>query len=31
MRRSAIKEGIVIDQVLYALTDMDFAGTSLVT
>jgi [ribosomal protein S5]-alanine N-acetyltransferase len=28
MRRSAIKEGVVIDQVLYALTDEDFAHTS---
>jgi RimJ/RimL family protein N-acetyltransferase len=28
MRRSAIKEGVVIDQVLYALTDQDFAWTS---
>ena len=28
MRRSAIKEGIVIDQELYALTDEDFARTS---
>jgi ribosomal-protein-alanine N-acetyltransferase len=27
MRRSAIKEGVVIDQVLYALTDEDFART----
>ena len=29
MRRSAIKEGVVIDQVLYALTDEDFARRSL--
>jgi [ribosomal protein S5]-alanine N-acetyltransferase len=28
MRRSAIKEGVVIDQELYALTDEDFARTS---
>ena len=28
MRRSAIKEGVVIDQALYALTDEDFARTS---
>ena len=28
MRRSAIKEGVVIDQVLYALTDEDFAHMS---
>ena len=28
MRRSAIKEGVVIDQVLYALTDEDVALTS---
>ncbi len=28
MRRSAIKEGVVLDQVLYALTDQDFAWTS---
>jgi [ribosomal protein S5]-alanine N-acetyltransferase len=27
MRRSAIKEGVVIDQVLYALTDTDLART----
>jgi len=25
MRRSAIKEGVVIDQVLYALTDRDLS------
>jgi [ribosomal protein S5]-alanine N-acetyltransferase len=31
MRRSAIKEGVVIDQELYALTDEDFARTSPVT
>jgi RimJ/RimL family protein N-acetyltransferase len=31
MRRSAIKEGFVIDQELYALTDEDFARTSPVT
>jgi [ribosomal protein S5]-alanine N-acetyltransferase len=31
MRRSAIKEGVVIDQELYALTDEDFACTSPVT
>jgi len=29
MHRSAIKEGAVIDQVLYALTDEDFARRSL--
>jgi [ribosomal protein S5]-alanine N-acetyltransferase len=29
MRRSAIKEGVVIDQVLYALTDEDFAHIDL--
>jgi len=29
MRRSAIKEGAVINQVLYALTDEDFARRSL--
>jgi [ribosomal protein S5]-alanine N-acetyltransferase len=28
MRRSAIKEGVVIDQVLYALTEEDFAHMS---
>ena len=28
MRRSAVKEGVVIDQVLYALTDEDFVPTS---
>jgi RimJ/RimL family protein N-acetyltransferase len=28
MRRSAVKEGVVIDHVLYALTDQDFARTS---
>ena len=28
MRRSAIKEGVVIDQVLYDLTDQDLARTS---
>ncbi len=28
MRQSAIKEGTVIDQVLYALTDEDFARQS---
>jgi ribosomal-protein-alanine N-acetyltransferase len=28
MRRSTIKEGVVIDQELYALTDEDFARTS---
>jgi ribosomal-protein-alanine N-acetyltransferase len=28
MRRSAIKEGVVIDQVLYALTDQDLLRTS---
>ncbi len=28
MRRSAIKEGVVIDQVLYAMTDQDLARTS---
>ena len=31
MRRSAIKEGVVIDQELYTLTDEDFARTSPVT
>lgn len=31
MRRSAMKEGVVIDQELYALTDEDFARTSPVT
>jgi RimJ/RimL family protein N-acetyltransferase len=25
MRRSAIKEGVVLDQVLYAITDKDLA------
>jgi [ribosomal protein S5]-alanine N-acetyltransferase len=30
MRRSAIKEGVVLDQVLYALTDRDLAYTSSV-
>jgi RimJ/RimL family protein N-acetyltransferase len=25
MRRSAIKEGVVLDQVLYAMTDQDLA------
>jgi [ribosomal protein S5]-alanine N-acetyltransferase len=28
MRRSAIKEGVVLDQVLYAVTDLDLALTS---
>ena len=28
MRRSAIKKGVVIDQVLYALTDQDLLRTS---
>src|ERR671910_2130346 len=28
MRRSAVKEGVVIDQVLYALTDEDFVRTA---
>jgi RimJ/RimL family protein N-acetyltransferase len=28
MRRSAVKEGVVIDHVLYALTDQDLARTS---
>jgi len=28
MRRSAIKEGVVIDQVLYALTDQNFVRLS---
>jgi [ribosomal protein S5]-alanine N-acetyltransferase len=28
MRRSAVKEDVVIDQVLYAMTDEDFAHTS---
>jgi ribosomal-protein-alanine N-acetyltransferase len=28
MRRSAIKEGVVVDQVLYALTDRDFVCLS---
>jgi RimJ/RimL family protein N-acetyltransferase len=28
MRRSAIKEGAVLDQVLFALTDEDFAHQS---
>ena len=28
MRRSAIKEGVVLDQVLYAVTDQDLACTS---
>jgi len=27
MRRSAIKEGIVLNQVLYALTDRDLSRT----
>jgi [ribosomal protein S5]-alanine N-acetyltransferase len=27
MRRSAIKEGVVLDQVLYAVTDQDLART----
>jgi RimJ/RimL family protein N-acetyltransferase len=31
MRRSAIKEGVVIDQVLYALTDEDYARRSPVS
>jgi ribosomal-protein-alanine N-acetyltransferase len=30
MSRSATKEGVVIDQVLYALTDQDLARTSSV-
>jgi hypothetical protein len=29
MRRSAIKEDVVIDQVLYALTDTDLARSTL--
>ncbi len=28
MRRSVIKEGVVVDQVLYALTDRDFVRLS---
>jgi ribosomal-protein-alanine N-acetyltransferase len=30
MRRSAIKEGVVLNQVLYALTDLDLSRTSYV-
>jgi RimJ/RimL family protein N-acetyltransferase len=30
MRRSAIKEGVVLDQALYALTDRDLTYTSSV-
>ncbi len=31
MRRSAIKEGVVLNQVLYALTDRDLSRTPSVT